>query len=141
MAKENKTQETAVDVSDFIDKIKDETKRDDSYRIIKLMQKITGHKPKMWGPSIVGFGRYHYKYETGREGDMPVAAFSPRSTAIVFYFYSRFKKREALLKKLGKHKAPGGCVYVKKLDDIDLGVLEEMVRGNIEYLEKSLNAK
>ena len=141
MAKENKTKETTVSVSDFIDKIKDETKRDDSYRIVKLMQKITGLKPRMWGPSIIGFGSYHYKYETGREGDMPVSAFSPRSTAIVFYFYSRFKNRAALLKKLGKHKAPGGCVYVKKLDDIDLGVLEQMIKANIEFVEKTPDAK
>ncbi|HRI79689.1 MAG TPA: DUF1801 domain-containing protein [Cyclobacteriaceae bacterium] len=132
MAKENKTTETAASVSGFIDKIKDETKRDDSYRIIKLMQKHTGFKPKMWGPSIIGFGTYHYQYESGREGDMPIIAFSPRSTAIVLYFSSEFKNRTALLKKFGKHKASKGCVYVKKLADVDMEVLEEMIVENIK---------
>ena len=136
MAKKNKTTETAASVSSFIDGIKDEIKRDDSYQIIELMQKQTGLKPKMWGPSIIGFGIYHYKYETGREGDMPVIAFSPRSTAIVFYFSSEFKNRATLLKKFGKHKASKGCVYVKKLDDIDLGVLEQIIVANLKLWEK-----
>ena len=130
MAK-NKTNETSASVSGFIEKIENEIKRDDCYQIIKLMEKHSGFKPKMWGPSIIGFGSQHYKYESGHEGDMPVIAFSPRSTAIVLYLSSQFKNREALLKKFGKHKTSKGCIYVKKLDDIDMGVLEKMIVADI----------
>ena len=131
MAK-NKTAETTVSVSGFIEKIKDEIQRDDSYQIIKLMEEHSGFKPKMWGPSIIGFGSQHYKYESGHEGDMPMIAFSPRSTAIVFYFSSEFKNRLTLLKKFGKHKASKGCIYVKRLEDIDLGVLEQMIVAQVK---------
>ena len=135
MAK-NKTAETAVSVSGFIDKIKDETKRDDSYKIIKLMQEQSGLKPKMWGPSIIGFGSYHYKYESGHEGDMPIVGFSPRSTAIVIYLSANFEKREQLLKKFGKHKTTKGCIYVKKLADVDMDVLKQMITANVKIHAK-----
>ncbi len=108
-----KTTETLKSVDEFINAVADETKRNDSFRIIELMKKQTGFEPKMWGPSIVGFGKYHYKYDSGHEGDMPLAAFSPRSTAIVFYFCENFEKKEELLQSLGKHKTGKVCVYVK----------------------------
>jgi hypothetical protein len=134
MAKK-KTAETAQSVTGFIKKVADETKRDDSYEIIKLMSKETGLKPKMWGPSIIGFGTYHYKYDSGHEGDAPRIAFSPRSTAIVLYMASDLKKKEAFLKKFGKHKTTKGCVYIKKLADINMEVLKEMIAHSVSYMK------
>ena len=122
----NKTKATEVSVSVFIDGLKDEARRADAAALVKLMQSATGEKPKMWGPSIVGFGSYHYKYESGREGDMPVVAFSPRKPAIVLYGL-RGSSDETQLAKLGKHTTGKGCVYVKKLADVDLKILESLV--------------
>jgi hypothetical protein len=121
---ENKTKATKVSVSAFIDAITDESRRADAKALVKLMQKAAGEKPKMWGPSIIGFGSYHYTYDSGREGDMPVVAFSPRKAATVLYGLS---DAEALLPKLGKHTRGKGCVYIKKLADVDQKVLEAMV--------------
>jgi hypothetical protein len=121
---ENKTKATKVSVSAFIDAITDESRRADAKALVKLMQKAAGEKPKMWGPSIIGFGSYHYVYDSGREGDMPVVAFSPRKAATVLYGLS---DSEALLPKLGKHTRGKGCVYIKKLADVDQKVLEGMV--------------
>ena len=126
MAK-NKTAETTVSVDGYVRAIDDKIKREDSVSIIEMMKSSTGFDPKMWGPSIIGFGTHHYKYESGREGDMPRVAFSPRKSAIVFYLGS-FDKREAILEKLGKHTTGKGCIYVKKLDDIDVKVLKEMIK-------------
>src|SRR5690348_3541222 len=120
---ENKTKATKVSVSAVIDAITDEGRRADAKVLVKLMQKAAGEKPKMWGPSIIGFGSYHYTYDSGREGDMPVVAFSPRKTATVLYGLSG---AEALLGKLGKHTRGKGCVYIKKLADVDQKVLETM---------------
>ena len=132
MAK-NKTTETSNSVSAFIKAIGDEKKREDSLEIIKLMKRHSGAEPKLWGPSIIGFGSYHYKYESGQEGDMPLIAFSPRKAAIVLYLSANFEKREALLKALGKHKTGKGCVYIKKLDDIDMNVLDEMIGRSFKH--------
>src|SRR5579864_3916820 len=121
---ENKTKPTKLSVSTFIDAITDEGRRADAKALVKLMQKAAGEKPKMWGPSIIGFGSYHYTYDSGREGDMPVVAFSPRKAATVLYGLS---DAEALLPKLGKHTRGKGCVYIKKLSDVDEEVLKTMV--------------
>jgi len=121
---ENKTKPTKISVAEFIDAITDEGRRADAKALVKLMQKAAGEKPKMWGPSIIGFGSYHYVYDSGREGDMPVVAFSPRKAATVLYGLS---SSEALLPKLGKHTRGKGCVYIKKLADVDQKVLETMV--------------
>src|SRR5471030_1193961 len=110
---ENKTKPTAVSVTAYINAIADETKRADAKTLVKLMQSATGEKPKMWGPSIIGFGSYHYKYETGREGDMPLAGFSPRKAATVFYGLRGSGDAESLLADLGKHTTGKGCVYIK----------------------------
>ena len=126
MAK-NKTTKTSKSVTTFINTIATKARRDDGFKIIEIMTAQTGLEPKMWGPSIVGFGSYHYKYESGREGDMPLVAFSPRSTAFVFYLSITFKDREILLKKLGKHKTGKGCIYINKLEDIDQIVLAKMI--------------
>lgn len=121
---ENKTKPTSLSVAVFIDAIKEEGRRADAKALVKLMQKAAGEKPKMWGPSIIGFGSHHYVYDSGREGDMPVVAFSPRKAATVLYGLSA---SEALLPKLGKHTRGKGCVYIKKLADVNQKVLEAMV--------------
>jgi hypothetical protein len=127
---ENKTKATDVDVEEFILKVDNDVRREDSFKIAALFKSISGCEPKMWGPTIIGFGEYHYKYESGHEGNMPVAAFSPRKDSLVFYF-SNFEGRDRLLEKLGKHKEGKACVYVKKLADIDLSVLEEITKASI----------
>jgi hypothetical protein len=124
---ENKTKPTQVSVAAYIDGLPDEAKRADTRSLVKLMQSATGEKAKLWGPSIVGFGSYHYKYETGREGDMPLAAFSPRKAAIVVYGLTGFAGSEELRARLGKHSTAGGCLHIKKLADVDQEVLETMV--------------
>ena len=120
---DNKTKPTKLSVSAFIDAIADEGRRADTKALVKLMQKASGEKPMMWGPSIIGFGSHHYVYDSGREGDMPVVAFSPRKAATVLYGLSA---AEALLPKLGKYTRGKGCVYIKKLADVDQKVLETM---------------
>ena len=122
MAK-NKTVENEMSVADFIGAIKDDKKQKDCTRLIALIKKQTGLAPKMWGPSIVGFGSHHYKYESGREGDSPDISFSPRASSIAIYLSGNFADRESLLEKLGKHKTDKGCVHIKTLDDVDAAIL------------------
>jgi Domain of unknown function (DU1801) len=124
---ENKTKPTRMSVAGFIDALTDPIRRADARTLLKLMQNASGEKPKMWGPSIIGFGSYHYKYESGRKGDMPVVAFSPRKTATVLYGMTGFSEAAALLAKLGKHTTGKGCLYIKKLEDVDQQVLETLV--------------
>ena len=130
-----KTTETLKSVDEFINAVADETKRNDSFRIIEIIKKETGFDPKMWGPNIVGFGNYHYKYDSGHEGDMPLAAFSPRSTAIVFYFSENFEGRDELLQSFGKHTTGKVCVYVKKLADINTEILKKMVSASVKQIQ------
>jgi hypothetical protein len=120
---DNKTKPTKISVAAFIDSITDKDRRADAKALVKLMQKAADEKPKMWGPSIIGFGSHHYVYDSGREGDMPLIAFSPRKAATVLYGLSA---AEALLPKLGKHTRGKGCIYIKKLADVDQKVLETM---------------
>ena len=127
---------TAVDVDDYIDTVDDERKRDDSRTLVRMMSKLTGEKPIMWGPSIIGFGTYHYKYATGHEGDAPIAGFSPRKGAITIYLSNDFDQWDDLMPKLGKCKTSKACLYVKKLDDIDLKVLEQMIKRSIADVKK-----
>lgn len=129
---ENKTKTTDANVTEFIQKVENEVKRKDSFVLVDFFKSITGHEPKMYGPTIVGFGNYHYKYASGHEGDAPLAAFSPRKDAIVFYFEPEFPNKEKFLEKLGKHKTSKGCVYVKKLEDINLSILEDMAKASIK---------
>ena len=124
---ENKTKPTEVSVAVFIEAIADEGKRADAKALVKLMQTASGEKPKMWGPAIVGFGSIHYTYDSGREGDMPVIAFSPRKAASVLYGLIGFDGAEKLLAKLGKHTTGKGCLYIKKLSDVDEKVLDAMM--------------
>jgi hypothetical protein len=124
---DNKTKPTKLSVAAFIDTLTDQTKRADAKALVKVMQSAAGEKPKMWGPSIIGFGSYHYTYDTGREGDMPLISFSPRKAATVLYSLTGYSHSEALLAKLGKHTTGKGCLYIKKLADVDQKVLEELV--------------
>jgi hypothetical protein len=124
---DNKTKPTELSVAAFVDAVPDQTRRADARALVKLMRSATGEKPKMWGPSIIGFGSYHYKYESGREGDMPLTGFSPRKAATVLYGLLGSSESEALLAKLGKHTTGKGCLYIKKLADVDQAVLEALV--------------
>ena len=133
---DNKTKQTEVSVAAFIDAIADETRRADAKTLLKSMQSATGEKPKMWGPSIIGFGSYHYTYESGREGDMPLVGFSPRKAAIVLYGMRGASDSEALLARLGKHTTGKGCVYIKKLADIDQTVLASLVAKSVAAKRK-----
>src|SRR5580658_10223361 len=128
---DNKTKPAQQTVDAFINAIPDETKRADATALLKLMRAATAEEPKMWGPSIIGFGSYHYKYESGREGDTPLAGFSPRKTATVLYGVTGFVDSEALLAKLGKFTTGKGCLYIKKLADVDQKALEALVLRSV----------
>lgn len=124
---ENKTKETGASVDSYLAAIKDEERQKDCTALTKLMAKATKHPAKMWGTAIVGFGTYHYKYESGREGDMCLVGFSSRKGDISLYGLTSAANHEELIAKLGKHKAGKGCLYIRKLSDVDLKVLEKLV--------------
>ncbi|HEY2396862.1 MAG TPA: DUF1801 domain-containing protein [Rudaea sp.] len=124
---ENKTRETTASVAEFIAGVDEPQKRADAQAIMRLMQHATGKKAALWGPSIIGFGSYHYVYASGREGDMPVVGFSPRKVAIVLYGLINAAGAEALLAKLGKHATGKGCLYIRKLADVDEAVLAKLI--------------
>ena len=140
MAK-NKTTETNSSVTEFVNKVENEVKRNDSFKLIEIFKSITGFEPKMWGPTIIGFGNYHYKYESGHEGDAPLAGFSPRKDSLVLYFASEYENREVLLSQLGKHKSSKACVYVKRLSDIDIKILQTMIVNSMNYARKLYPSK
>jgi hypothetical protein len=123
---DNKTKHTKLSVAAFIDALPDPIRRADAKALVKLMQEAAGEKPTMWGVSIIGFGSHHYVYDSGREGDMPLISFSPRKAATVLYGIAGFNGSQALMAKLGKHTTGKGCVYIKKLADVDQKVLETM---------------
>jgi uncharacterized protein DUF1801 len=131
---DNKTKPTRLSVAAFINALSDPTRRADAKALVQLMESAAGEKPRMWGPSIIGFGRYHYRYETGREGDMLLIGFSPRKAATVLYNLTGSGDSRALLTKLGKHTTGKGCLYIKKLADIDQQVLEAMVVKSVAAL-------
>lgn len=133
MAK-NKTTETENSVIDFINTVEEENKRKDAFELVKIMTETTGFEAKMWGPAIIGFGSYHYKYDSGHEGDAPLAGFSPRKANTTVYFYLPEENREELLSKLGKHKSSKACIYIKKLSDIDVEILKNIITLSMEYV-------
>jgi hypothetical protein len=136
MAK-NKTTETKQDVIAFIDAFADtEQKKLDSYGLVDIMHKATGFEPKMWGPSIIGFGTYHYKYESGHEGDAPLVAFSPRKAAISLYIFSGLEEHKPLIENLGKFKKGKSCIYVKKLSDINQVELIKVIHATTKWLKE-----
>jgi hypothetical protein len=138
MAKANKTNETTVNVTDFINSyVEKDEKKADSFQLIELLSKWSGFEPKMWGPTIIGFGSYHYKYASGHEGDAPIIGFSPRKAEFSLYVYSPTKESEPLLNDLGKFKMGKACIYVKKLSDINIDTLEKMCKATIAYINEN----
>lgn len=131
-----KTTETNESVIEFIETVEKPSKKEDAYRLLSLFEEATGMKAKMWGPSIIGFGRYHYKYESGHEGDAMLVGFSPRKAKISLYLYQALPEREEILSRLGKHTAGKGCVYINKVNDIDEDVLKEMIRKSVDFLNE-----
>lgn len=136
MLAQNKTVPTDQNVEQFINAIEDERKRNDSFALVELMQEVTGMEPQMWGSSIVGFGSYHYKYDSGREGDSPLAAFSPRKANLTIYNMGSLAERDDLLKQLGKHAISGSCLHIKRLDDVDLPTLKTLVEESINHIKQ-----
>lgn len=133
---EQKTKETDADVVQFIETVENPQKRQDAYKLLELFEQTSGFPPKMWGASIIGFGSYHYVYETGHEGDAPLVGFSPRKAKISLYFATGDEEREPLLEKLGKHTSGKACVYINKTEDIDLDVLQQLINQSIDFLQK-----
>ena len=133
---EIKTKPTQASVEDFLNNIPDENKRRDSFTVLEMMRQASGFEPVMWGPSIVGFGTYHYRYASGREGDMPIIGFSPRVQALTLYIMSGFDEYEQLLARLGKHKTSKACLYIKRLSDVDLNVLQELIEKSVAHMGK-----
>jgi hypothetical protein len=134
---ELKTQPTKSSVKGFLDAIPDAARRKDCRAIARIMRKATGKTPKMWGANIVGFGIYHYKYATGREGDWFLAGFSPRAQNLTLYIMAGFSRYDALLEKLGKFKTGKSCLYIKRLDDVDVDVLTDLVERSVEHVQKA----
>jgi hypothetical protein len=138
MAKANKTNETTVNVTDFINSyVEKDEKKADSFQLIELLSKWSGFEPKMWGPTIIGFGSYHYKYASGHEGDALIIGFSPRKAEFSLYVYSPTEESEPLLDDLGKFKMGKACIYVKKLSDINIDTLEKMCKATIAYINEN----
>jgi len=133
---EQKTKETDDSVIEFIENVENPKKREDAYRLLDIFTETTGYPARMWGPSIIGFGTYHYKYESGHEGDAPLAGFSPRKAKISLYFATGDADREALLKDLGKYTAAKACVYVNKVADINVDVLKALINQSVQFLEE-----
>lgn len=137
MGKKNKTSETEVSVSDFINSYVDnDQKRTDSFRLVELMHEWSGFEPKMWGSTIIGFGSYHYKYASGHEGDAPLIGFSPRKTEFSLYVFSQTEGSKDLLDELGKYKMGKACIYIKKLTDINVSILKTLCMETIAYLNE-----
>ena len=134
---ELKTKKNQRSVKALIDQVRDEQKRSDAQTILKIMKRITKSQPKMWGESIVGFGTYHYKYDSGREGDWFMTGFSPRKNNLTLYIMSGFSRYDELMKKLGKHKTGKSCLYINKLSDVDIDILAQLVAESVAHVRKS----
>lgn len=135
----NKTQATSVDPQDFIAAVEPDKKKVDAQALLAFFNRVTGLKPKMWGPSIIGYGRYHYKYESGREGEFMLTGFSPRKQNLTLYVMPgyRFGEMQEKLARLGKHKLGKSCLYINKLADVDMDVLEEIVTEGVAYMRET----
>jgi hypothetical protein len=130
---ELKTKENNKSVKKFLVRVKDVEQREDCLKLLKIFEDVTGENATMWGSSIIGFGKYHYKYASGREGDWPITGFSPRKDSISIYLMCDLKKNKELLKKLGPHKNGVSCLYIKKLEDIKIQILKRLIKDTIEY--------
>jgi hypothetical protein len=133
---ELKTKETDNSVIEFIEQVDSPKKCEDAYKLLDIFTETTGYEAKMWGPSIIGFGSYHYKYESGHEGDAPLVGFSPRKAKISLYFAPGETKREELLKQFGKHTTGKACVYINKVADIDVDVLKALINESVSFLQE-----
>lgn len=132
-----KTRPNDASVDEFLEAVENPKRKSDAYEVLELMRRVTGEEPVMWGGSIVGFGSYHYTYASGREGDWPVAGFSPRKSALTLYIMSGFKGHAELMEKLGKHRTGKSCLYINKLEDVDTEVLEELVRRSVDHVSNT----
>ena len=138
MAKsENKTKPTKVSVREFVNGVENETRRKDAKALMKIFKDVTGMSPQMWGPTLIGYGRYHYKYESGREGEMLMTGFSPRKANLVLYIMPGYLDLEDKLARLGKYKLGKACLYINKLDDVDVEVLKEIIAYGVEYMQEN----
>jgi hypothetical protein len=133
---EVKTKPTQASVKEFLNQIPDKQRREDCFAIAKMMEEVTGAKPKMWGPSIVGFGSYHFKYDSGREGDWLMTGFSPRKNDLTLYIMMGFEKHRELMEQLGKHKTAKSCLYIKRLSDIHQPTLKKLIKASVKQLNE-----
>ena len=138
---ELKTKPTNASVEKFINQVADETRREDCRKVARMMEEITGEKPKMWGPGIVGFGTYHYKYASGHEGDWPIAAFSPRKQDLTLYLLPGFQGQADLMQQLGKHRTGKSCLYIKRLSDVHVPTLKKLIRESVKQMRKIVKEK
>ena len=130
---ENKTQKTGASVEEFLNSVDNRRRREDGWALLEMMKYLTGLEPEMWGPSIIGFGDYHYRYESGREGDFFLTGFSPRKQSLSLYIMAGFDTYDDLLGRLGKHRKGAACLYVNKLADVDMDVLRELIEESFEH--------
>ena len=138
---EMKTKPTGASVEKFLNQVSDETRREDCFKVAQIMEEITGEKPVMWGPSIVGFGSYHYKYASGRVGDWPIAAFSPRKKDLTIYIMPGVQQYGELMEKLGKHSSTKSCLYIKRLSDVHVPTLKKLIRESVKTMKQILKEK
>jgi len=131
---ENKTQRNDGDVLAYLESVENKRRREDSLVLLKMMEEVTGEPAEMWGTSIVGFGSYHYRYASGREGDMMLTGFAPRKASLSLYIMGGHERYEALMSKLGKHRTGSSCLYINKLADVDLDVLRELISESVDYM-------
>ena len=134
---DNKTVPTRASVTEFMNSIADPQQKADARKVASIMRKVTGKRARMWGPSIVGYGTYHYQYASGREGDFMLTGFSPRKQALTVYIMAGFGKYGALMKKLGKYKTGKSCLYIKRLSDVDEKVLQRLIDESVKYMRKN----
>ncbi len=133
----NKTQKTGANVEDFINSVESKTRREDGFALLEIMKDVTGQEPEMWGPSVIGFGDYHYKYESGREGDFFLTGFSPRKSSLSLYIMAGFDEYDSLLAALGKCRKGAACLYINKLADVNMDVLRRLVEKSVEQAKSN----
>ena len=138
---ELKTKPTEASVKQFLNQIPDKERRDDCFAIAKMMEEATSAKPKMWGPSIVGFGSFHYKYDSGREGDWLLTGFSPRKNDLTLYLMMGFEQHRELMQQLGKHKTSKSCLYIKRLADVHVPTLKKLIKASLKQLREYQKSK
>lgn len=137
---ENKTKPTGASVVKFLEQVEQEQKKKDAFVLLDLMKSITGEEAVLWGPSLIGFGNYHYKYDSGHKGDFFIVGFSPRKTALTVYIMPGFKRYDSLMQKLGKHKTGKSCLYIKRLADVDMDILTELISESVKYMNEKYNS-